>query len=80
MGKKEIEKKLKQSANKITMKDFDARWETIKDRITDYDKIDADKMSVSETVPVLVAAEGEYNEKPHYRKTILILSFACFVF
>ncbi len=78
MGKKEIEKELKQSANNITMKDFDERWETIKDRITDYDKIDVVEMSVSETVPVLVEAEGEYNEKPHYRKIVLFLSLVLF--
>lgn len=72
MEKKDIEKQLKQSANKIKMKDFDVRWETLKDRISDYDKNEDVGMSVSEPIPVLVAAEGRSNEKLHSRKAIFL--------
>lgn len=74
MGNKEIERKLKHSANKITMKDFDERWEVIKDQIGEQEETVEEKVFATQIAPAFATAEGEYKQKPHYhRKLIFIL-------
>lgn len=78
MDNKEIERKLKHSANKISMKGFDERWEAIKDQIGEQEETVEEKVLVTQVASACATAEGEYKERPHYRRKLVFVIIALF--
>ena len=67
MDNKKVERKLKNGAKKIIMKDFDERWETIRNQIDEQ----KETVIIPQVIPVLAEEGGERKGKSRYRTTLI---------
>ena len=74
MSDKDIEKELKDSADKITVKSFSERWDNIQDRLT----FDEAEQTVLAEEPVLVTTENNAVKSADNKKIKLLLTALSF--